>query len=102
MFARWPIRRKLIVAIALLLCSVAVLAFSGFNGVYAYRGLARNLSRRAEERPLATTLASFANELRSSLSEAAASPSIGDQDRRLRLFAESTCESAFIRKAADC
>ncbi len=65
MFARRPIRSELqigiatvfVIGIILLLTIMAILAFSSFRGAYAYRGLARSVSRRAAELPQATVLA---------------------------------------------
>jgi len=57
MFSRWPIRRKLILGIGLLLVTVVALSISSFVGVYAYRGLAKSISLRATELPLALQLA---------------------------------------------
>ena len=85
MFSRWPIRYKLQVGIAMLLVIVATLAFSGFRGVYAYRGLARSVSRRAAELPLATALAQDVSDLRVTVSHI----------RRLRDFAPSMSTSPF-------
>jgi signal transduction histidine kinase len=49
--------------LALLLVSVAILAFSGFRGVYAFRALARGISRRATELPIAVSLAQYTSAL---------------------------------------
>jgi len=65
---RWSIRTKLSIGSALLLVTVSILAFSSFRGVYAYRGLARSISRRATELPLATALAQHVSDLRVALS----------------------------------
>jgi signal transduction histidine kinase len=71
--SRWPIRNKLFIGITLLLVTVSILAFSGFQGVYAYRGLARSLSRRAGELPLTTELAQRVSDLRVTLSQVTSS-----------------------------
>ena len=47
MLSRWPIRKKLTLGIVLLLVTVSILAFSGFQGVYAFRVLAKRVSSRA-------------------------------------------------------
>ncbi len=57
MLTGWPIRRKLLFCIALLLIAVTILSINGFRGVYAFRRLARSVSRRATELPLSITLA---------------------------------------------
>ncbi len=64
MLSNWPIRKKLTLGIALLLIAVAILAFSGFRGVYAFRGLVRSVSQRASELPIAIDLAHHVSELR--------------------------------------
>jgi signal transduction histidine kinase len=63
MLSGWPIRRKLSLVLALLLVSVVILAFSGFRGVYAFRALARGISRRATELPIALSLAQYTSVL---------------------------------------
>jgi signal transduction histidine kinase len=55
-FSRWPIKYKLRLCIALLLASVAALATSSLRGSYAYRELAKTISWRARELPLADKL----------------------------------------------
>ena len=58
MLSRWPIKYKLLLCIALLLVIVGILATSSLQGVYAYRELAKTISRRADELPLADELSS--------------------------------------------
>ncbi|MBW3597686.1 MAG: HAMP domain-containing histidine kinase [Planctomycetes bacterium] len=69
MLARWRIRYKLLVGVVMLLLIVAMLAFSSFQGVYSYRGLARSISNRAAELPLSADLAESVSELNSTLAE---------------------------------
>jgi signal transduction histidine kinase len=64
LLSKWPIRNKLLIGIALLLVIVATLSWSGFHGVYAYRGLVRGLSGRATELPLAADLGRQISDLR--------------------------------------
>ncbi len=64
MLSKWPIRKKLLFGIGLLLVIVAALSISGFLGVYAYRSLARSLRGRAEELPVAGELAQRVSDLR--------------------------------------
>ncbi len=64
MLSKWPIRKKLLFGIGLLLVIVATLSASGFLGVYAYRALARSLRGRAEELPVAGDLARGVSDLR--------------------------------------
>ena len=68
MLSRWPIRYKLSLGVAMLCLIVAILSFSGFQGVYAYRQLARTISRRATELPLAAELTRSVSDLRVKLS----------------------------------
>ena len=70
MLSRWPIRKKLFLGIALLLVTVSILAFSGFQGVYAYRATAKRVSRRASELPLTTDLALRVSNLRATVGSA--------------------------------
>lgn len=63
----WPIRKKLSICIVLLLVAVTSLSFNGFRGAYAFRGLARSVSRRATELPLAVALAQHVSALRAKI-----------------------------------
>ena len=56
MLSKWPIRIKLLVGLGLLVLLVAILSSSGLYAGNAYRSLAKNLSWRAEELPLAAKL----------------------------------------------
>lgn len=69
MLARWPIRNKMLVGLALVLVIVGVLSISGFRGSYAYRELVRIVSWRVSELPLASDISQRANELRLALSD---------------------------------
>lgn len=64
MLARWPIRYKLFFGVVTLSLIVALLAFSGFRGVYAYRTLASTITHRAAEMPSASELTQAVHELR--------------------------------------
>ena len=64
MLSKWPIRNKLLIGIGLLLVIVATLSWSGFRGVYAYRGLVRDLRGRADELPLAQDISKHTSDLR--------------------------------------
>jgi len=70
LLSHWPIRYKLLFGAAMLCLIVAILSFSGFRGVYAYRQLARGISQRAIEMPPAATLTSRVAELRFTLRQA--------------------------------
>jgi signal transduction histidine kinase len=63
---RRSIRTKLIVAVALLSATVALLASSGFWGLYRYKQLANAVSQRALEIPYANDLNRLAMALRES------------------------------------
>ena len=67
--ARWRIRYKLLAGVVMLLLIVGALAFSSFRGVYSYRGLARSISSRAQELPLAAALAESVSDLNNTLAE---------------------------------
>ncbi len=70
MLSRFSIRRKLLLGIAMLFLIMAVLAFSSFRGVYAFRWLARSISNeRATELQLASQLSYGVGELRSTISK---------------------------------
>lgn len=70
MLSRWSIREKLWLSGAMLCVGVAILTFSSFRGVYAYRWLARNISyERATELRLAMDLSYNVGELRSIVSQ---------------------------------
>jgi two-component system NtrC family sensor kinase len=63
LLARWPIRYKLLLGLALLLTMVATLGWNSFQGLYDYRDLLKNLERVAEL-PRATELARRVGDLR--------------------------------------
>ncbi len=69
MLTRWPIRVKLWIGLVLLLALVTILASSGLYATYAYRGLAKSLSTRVKELPLAAELSRQVDDLRMTLSE---------------------------------
>ncbi len=58
------IRKKLLVSMVVLGIVVAVLGYSSFRGVYAYRDLATTLSNRASEMPFTADLTRSIDELR--------------------------------------
>ena len=58
------IRKKLLVSMVVLGIVIAVLGYSSFRGVYAYRDLAMTLSSRASEMPLTAELTRSIDELR--------------------------------------
>ena len=67
MFSRWTIRYKLTLCLAMLITIVAALSFSGFQGVYSYRRLARSISTRAKELPLAEAITDNTAKLQNTL-----------------------------------
>ena len=69
LFSRWSIRRKLLLCLMFALVIVGALAYSGFSGVYSYRELARSISVRASELPLAGNLSKSLGDLRVTLSK---------------------------------
>jgi signal transduction histidine kinase len=70
LLSRWSIQYKLLLCVALLCLIVATLAISGFRGVYSYRQLARTISLRASELPVAGELSNSLGELVVTLSKA--------------------------------
>jgi signal transduction histidine kinase len=70
LLSRWSIQHKLLLCVALLSLIVAMLAVSGFRGVYSYRQLARTISLRASELPRAGELSRSLGDLRVTLSKA--------------------------------
>ena len=58
------IRKKLLISLVVFGIVVAVLGYSSFRGVYAYRDLATTLSSRASEMPLTSELTRAIDELR--------------------------------------
>ena len=70
MLSHWPIRTKLRIGLGLLAVSIFVLFAAALYGLYAYRGLAKSLSGRSEELPLADKLGQHVSNLRVFLGEA--------------------------------
>jgi two-component system, NtrC family, sensor kinase len=64
MWARWTIRKKLQMTMFVLGMVIAVLGYSSFRGVYAYKELAASLSVRAAEIPITSDLTRAIDELR--------------------------------------
>ena len=56
LFSHWPIRNKLQLGLGLFAVSVLTLFGSAYYGLYAYRSLAKSLSVRSAELPLADKL----------------------------------------------
>ena len=88
LLSRWPIRHKYIVGIVLLIGSVIILFGCGLRGVYAFRGLARGISRRASELPIAVSLAQHTSALKATVTQAS---KMGPHDLLL-----SYTENAFL------
>ena len=92
---RWTIRNKVIICLGLLMTIIGTLAFSGFQGVYSYRRLARSISKRAEELPLAEELRSHTEILQAVLEDYRSSssenpqPVVEDLMQHLGLLARS-------------
>ena len=64
MLSRWSIRKKLQIAMVVLGLVIAVLGYSSFRGVYAYKELVSTLSSRASEIPLTAELTRAVDDLR--------------------------------------
>ena len=67
--SHWPIRTKLKLGLGLLSVTVLSLFCSAYYGLYAYRGLVKNLSARSAELPLAGQIRQHVSELRVILSQ---------------------------------
>ena len=65
----WPIRKKLLFGLSLLLVLVGTLAVSGIQGVNAYRNLVRSLSARSKELPKAAEISAMISDLRMTVGE---------------------------------
>jgi two-component system NtrC family sensor kinase len=81
LLSRWPIRRKLLTGLLLLLVIVGVLSWGGIHGLYAYRSLVRSLGRRVSELPLANELSQNVSDLRVALSDTRALHDLQASDR---------------------
>lgn len=71
---RWPIKFKLFLCVGLLFVIVGVLAVNSLQGLYAYRELAKTISWRADEMPLADELSSRIGHAQDSLHNSKGSP----------------------------
>lgn len=70
MLTHLPIRDKLRIGVGLLAASTLALFFAALYGIYAYRGLAKTLSARSAEMPLADQLDLHVDNLRNVLAQA--------------------------------
>lgn len=68
LFSRWPIFHKLLLGVAMLILIVTVLSFSGFRGVYSFKGLAKSIRVRAGDLPLTQELTQRVGDLHVTLS----------------------------------
>src|SRR5436190_19703762 len=66
---RWPIKFKLLLCVGLLVVIVGVLAVNSLRGLYAYRELAKTISWRSHEMPLADELSSRIGQAQETLLE---------------------------------
>ncbi len=69
MLSKRPIRVKLLIGLCLLVLMVGILSGSGLWTMYAYRNLAKSLSWRVVELPVAAELSRYVGDLRITLSE---------------------------------
>jgi two-component system, NtrC family, sensor kinase len=67
--SHWPIRRKLLLGLGLLVLVVAILSSAGLVATHAYRNLANSLSWRVAELPLAAELSRHVSDLRITIGE---------------------------------
>lgn len=69
MLSNWPIRRKLLLGLGLLVLVVSILSSTGLVATYAYRNLVNSLSWRVSELPLAAELSRHVSDLRITIGE---------------------------------
>ncbi|NLF09018.1 MAG: hypothetical protein GX594_13715, partial [Pirellulaceae bacterium] len=69
MLSKCPIRRKLLLGLALLVLVVAILSSTGLIATNAYRDLVNSLSWRVSELPLAAELSNHVSDLRITVGE---------------------------------
>ncbi len=69
MLSKWPIRRKLLLGLGLLVLVVSILSSTGLVATYAYRNLVNSLSWRVNELPLAAELSRHVSDLRITIGE---------------------------------
>lgn len=69
MLSKWPIRRKLLLGLGLLVLVVSILSSTGLVATYAYRNLVNSLSWRVSELPLAAKLSQHVSDLRITIGE---------------------------------
>jgi two-component system NtrC family sensor kinase len=67
--SNWPIRRKLLLGLGMLVLVVAILSSTGLVATSAYRGLVKSLSWRVSELPLAAELNQTVTDLRITIGE---------------------------------
>jgi two-component system, NtrC family, sensor kinase len=67
--SKWPIRRKLLLGLCLLVAVVSILSSTGLVATYAYRDLVNSLSWRVSELPLAAELSRHVSDLRITIGE---------------------------------
>jgi two-component system, NtrC family, sensor kinase len=67
--SKWPIRRKLLLGLVLLVLVVSILSSTGLVATYAYRDLVNSLSWRVAELPLAAELSRHVSDLRITIGE---------------------------------
>ncbi len=65
---RWSIKTKLLALLLLLMFALGMLSFSGISGIYKYRAVARGVSRRSAELPLASEFARHVANMRVAVS----------------------------------
>ncbi len=77
MFARWTLRSQMYFCITLMLIIVGLLSFSGFQGVFKYRRLTKDIRDRANEAPLIFKVERSISKLRSTLHSSHTSDYLG-------------------------
>ncbi len=95
--SHWRILHKLLTGAALLGLILALLAFTSFQGGYSYRGVARSVSKRATEFPLAADFALRVADLRATLISAHPYYSLPGKPVG-RVFEQSAFEQSLLRE----
>ena len=94
---RWTIRNKVIVCLGMLMTIIGTLAFSGFQGVYSYRRLARSISKRAEELPFSENLRNHTDNLQAVLESYKTNP----KERQQKTIDQIFEHMALLSKSID-
>ncbi|MFV1964073.1 MAG: sensor histidine kinase [Pirellulaceae bacterium] len=96
MLSRCSIRTKLLLGAAMLLLIVATLSMSGISSVSSYRRLARSISQRAAERPIADNLLRNVDDLNDSFNRIRQSRDLGERALYSSVETRETFRMSFL------